>query len=460
MPVRAIRKNLYEETKGNLMKKILIGVFALIALLIALPFLLPTQTYLHQAERIASDKLGVPVSIASGHWALLPSPRVIVNEITVGKLHEVKIAQLIVIPTISSLFSSTKIIDLKVSKPIVKQAALEFLSALSSNKSEAGNEANTINISHITVDELQLDWRNVKLPAINIEASLTNTNALELAELETIDGLLKADITHKGDEYLILVNIEKFVLPIGLPLLIDEAKLEMHLKGSQLEVPSIDAALYHGRLSGNARVSWAKNWRATGQLKATNISVKEPSSLVSKSVYLSGNLSAEGDFSSIAKEAANLADNLHADIKFKVNNGVLHGLDLVKVASLLIKQGQSGGVTEFDEFSGLLNVTGKQYQLHDLNISSGLLAATGQVKVKPNKALDGVIEVEVKRSVSLVAVPLVVSGTVSNPVVLPSKAALAGAIAGTAILGPGVGTSLGVKAGGALRKFKGLFDSQ
>ncbi len=38
-------------------------------------------------------------------------------------------------------------------------------------------------------------------------------------------------------------------------------------------------------------------------------------------------------------------------------------------------------------------------------------------------------------------------------------AAIAGAVAGTAVLGPGVGTSLGVKAGSAVSKIKDLFGS-
>lgn len=99
----------------------------------------------------------------------------------------------------------------------------------------------------------------------------------------------------------------------------------------------------------------------------------------------------------------------------------------------------------------------KQYHLRNLNIRSGLLAATGQVKVKLNKALDGTIKVELKSGMGMAAIPLNVFGTVDHPVVLPSEAALAGAIAGTAILGPGVGTSMGVKAAGAVDKLKGLF---
>jgi len=90
-------------------------------------------------------------------------------------------------------------------------------------------------------------------------------------------------------------------------------------------------------------------------------------------------------------------------------------------------------------------------------MSSGLLSGSGRVKINANKELDGTGEVALKRSISLVAIPLDISGTIENPVVLPSKAALAGAVAGTAILGPGLGTSVGIKAAGAIDKFKGLF---
>jgi hypothetical protein len=180
--------------------------------------------------------------------------------------------------------------------------------------------------------------------------------------------------------------------------------------------------------------------------------------MASKSVYLSGNLSRNGGFSASAKDAAALTDNLTSDFKFNVKNGVLHGLDLVKLASLLTKQ-NSGGDTQFDEFSGVFNAKGKFYTVRDINMRSGLLVATGQVKVKPNKTVDGVVEVELKKGVSLAAIPLQVSGTVAKPLVFPTKFAMAGAAAGTAILGPGVGTTLGIKAAGAVDKIKGLFQS-
>lgn len=443
-------------------KKIAFALGGVVLMLIILPFLVPTQTYLQKAERIASKKLGVPVTIENGHLRFLPSPRLVASGIIVGDNQQVVIEKLVIVPALSALFSETRQVDLKVIRPVIKKAALSISGGLATKKSEDA-EAAAVSVGTINVVEMQLIWPGIDLPLLNAEIALTKLNQLDSAMIESVDGKLKVDVTPNGDEHLVMVSADKWILPpIGLPLFIDKALLKMHLKGNKLTIPKIDVALYKGKLAGDAVLTWptdksAANWKLNGRLSMNNLSVKEPSSMMSKAVYLSGNLFGNGSFSATAKQAGQLLERLEASFKFKINDGVLHGLDLAKVASLLIKQGQNGGQTQFNAFSGLLNVSGKQYHLKDLNISSGLLVAKGQVKIKPNKALDGLVTVEVKNSISLVAIPLDVSGTVSKPVLLPSKAALAGAAAGTAILGPGVGTSLGIKAAGALDSVKGLF---
>lgn len=441
-------------------KKYLIGFVAVISVLIVIPFFIPMRSYLDEAQLVASEKIGAPVTIAAGSLFLLPTPRVIARDITIGKQQEITLAEVSIIPALNSLLSETRVIELKVDKPIIKKAALDILSAYTSRKSVIDSGPVTVNVKRVQIDEMQLDWPGVKLPLTSLDVYLTDKNALESAKLETADGVFKADIKPEADGHLIKVNAQKWILPVGLALQVNKVVLEMHLKGDKLDIPNIDIALYDGSLKGNAMLSWEKGWRASGKLNVKNLAVKEPSSMVSKSVYLSGKLNGNGTFSGTAKEASALADNLNADFRFDVSNGVLHGLDLVKVASLLTKQGVSGGETQFDEFSGVLNVRGKQYGLRDIKISSGLLAANGHVKVMPNQKLDGVVEVELKKGVSLAAIPLQVSGTLDKPAVFPTKAALAGAVAGTALLGPGVGTSLGIKAGGAIDKIKGLFQSK
>jgi len=440
-------------------KKILIGIFILISVLIILPFFIPIKTYLNEAEKLASAELGVPVTISSGRLLLLPSPRVVISGVNVGEGDVLALEQLAVIPSLTTIFSATKVVDIHITKPTVKKEALDIMLALAGKKTDANNEPKMVNVRHVRVDALQLDWPTLKLPALNAEISFLNNQQLSVATLESMDGTLTAKVTPEQGEHLISIHAEKWTLPVGLPLLIDNATLEARLKADRLEVSRIEMELYGGKVNANLNMSWQKGWRSNGKVKVEGLAVKEPSRLISKAVYLSGQLSGNGFFSSAAKNADRLIDNINAEFTFKVHDGVVHGVDLIKVASLLTKQ-TTGGETAFDDFSGLANAKGKQYHLKDLKLSSGLLSGNGQVKIAPDKELDGSGEVEIKHGVSLVAVPLDISGTLDNPVILPSKAAIAGAVAGTAILGPGLGTSVGVKAAGALDKLKGLFKNE
>lgn len=440
-------------------KKILIGILIVISLLIILPFFIPVKTYLNEAEKLATDKLGVPVTISSGRLLLLPSPRLVISGVNVGEGNELKVEQLTVTPSLGSIFSAPRVIDIHISKPILKKSALDMILAVAGSKTESDSEANMVNVRDISIDSLQFDWPDLKLPALNVEVSLLDGKQLSKAALESVDGALSATVVPEPESHLISIQAKKWTLPVGLPVLIDKAQIEMHLKKERLEVPRIDMDLYGGKLTANLDLLWHKDWRTNGKAKVEGLSVKEPSKLISQAVYLSGQLAGNGQFSGAAKDASKLLDNINASFTFKVHDGVVHGVDLIKVAGLLTKQ-TAGGETAFDDFSGVANVKGKRYHLKDLKLSSGLLSGSGQVEIAANKELDGSGEVEIKHGVSLVAVPLDISGTLDSPVILPSKTAVAGAVAGTAILGPGLGTSVGIKAAGAIDKLKGLFKNE
>lgn len=437
-------------------KKIGIGVIVVISLLILLPFFIPIRSFLNQAEAMASQQLGVPVRIGSGHIRLLPSPRVALNDITVGKQSDLQFSRVVAVPSLSSLFSPTKVLEIQIKQMQVKKSALDLVSALSNQKPASEPSASPVHIRQVSIAALQLDWPDMKLPVMQLTLNLHADHTLDSAQLKTQDDKVSVEVTPDGKMHHIALRAEQYTLPVGMPLLAEKASINMRLKGQMLDIHQVDIAMYQGRINGSMRLMWDKNWRLQGQLKVAKLSLQQPSRLVSPKVYLSGTLQSQGSFSANAKDASKLADNLRADFKFAVSDGVLHGLDLVKIASLLTKQ-SSGGQTQFDEFTGAIRVVGKQYHLQDLKIGSGLLAGTGQVKIRPDQSLDGTAEVELKNSASLVAIPLDISGTVNDPWVLPSKAALAGAVAGTAVLGPGLGTSLGMKAGTAVEKFKGLF---
>ncbi len=440
-------------------KIIFIVLLALFSVLIILPFLIPVETYLQQAEEIASEKLKTKVQLGNGHLTFLPSIGLAIDDIKVGDNDEVRIEKVTVVPTISSIFSDFKTVDIHITNPVVKKSALEILSALTQNKSKE-SASSPVDLRTIYIDDLMVLWPKKKWPLIDAEIAFIDSTQLQSAKLETQDGHLQLYVAPEGPLQKITLDVKDWISPISLPLLIDSGKMTGTLSEGVLDITHIDLSLYQGKLKGNTKLTWGKDWQLNGKLDINKLAVEKPSKLVSQSVYLSGDLFGKGQFSASAKDAGGIAEKMQANFKFNINDGVLHGMDLMKMASLLVKQNQKGDMTQFEELSGVLKTSGKQYHLRNLKVSSGLLAGSGQIKVMPNKTLDGEVDVEVKNSVSLAAIPLIVSGTVKNPVIYPSKAAIAGAVAGTALLGPGVGTSLGMKAGSTLNRIKDSFGSQ
>ncbi len=150
--------------------------------------------------------------------------------------------------------------------------------------------------------------------------------------------------------------------------------------------------------------------------------------------------------------------NLLLTGNFHLRNGILTKVDLLQVASNPAAISSKGGVTRFDDPTGLFKVDEGGYHFRRVKISSGSLNAEGKVDIAPSMQLSGILEADIKGTGGLVSMPMTVSGTLSNPLVRPSGTVLAGAAVGTAFLGPGLGTAVGIKVGGFLTKLFGKDD--
>ncbi len=434
-------------------KHLLAGLAAVILLLLIAPFLVPMESYLRQMEQVASDKLGAPVRIKSLHLAVLPTPRVNIKEISIGRDTEIQVAQIAAVLDVTTLFKPVRVFSrLDINRPIIKKSAIDLLSPLLAQNSDSAPPM--VSIRRIAIHEARLEWPGMVLPLFDADIAMTDEAKLQKALIQSTDNKLAIEATPHGTGYAARINAHQWISPIGPPLKLDKFEAKMVYAGQTLDISSIEAGLYGGKLLATAHLDWKNIWRLGGKFKTDHIELQDASGLFTKGIRISGRITGNGAFSSMAKEPGQLADKLVMDYTFSVAKGVLHGLDLAKAASLFVKQGGKGGETEFDQLSGKVHTAGKQIELRDMKVVSGLLGASGQVKISPSKVLDGLVDVELKKGLAMVTVPLKVSGTVDNPEVFPTKAAIAGAVAGTAVLGP-MGTSVGMKAGSALDKLFG-----
>ena len=268
---------------------------------------------------------------------------------------------------------------------------------------------------------------------------------------------LKDNFQFSGE---VLINHATARIAAGLqyPLVFDQIKARVAVQPKHLELSTLEAKLYGGKLSGTININ-RQDTVLAAEIAVNGIAMQSLVEALTDEVLFTGSMEGAAKFSMRLDAFERFPENLQLSGKFHLRNGVLTKVDLVQAASNPGKT-NTAGTTRFDDLTGLLNVDTSGFHFRKLKITSGSLNAEGKVDVSPSFQLVGMLDTDVKGTAGLVSMPMVVSGTLNKPVVRPSGSALAGAAVGTAILGPGLGTAVGIKIGGFLYKLFGKNDDK
>ncbi len=432
------------------LKRVAIVLGLLLVILAVLPFFLTLDDYIPRIEKEASAKLKEPVKIGSLRAAGLPLPHLVITSIVVGKTGDLKVGKVTVTPDLMSLLGPVKVISsLEIDSLVLTQKAVDKIPEWT--KPEAGKPASAQ--PQVVVQSIRLDNALIKLDKISFgpfdaRLSLNSKGEPEDASVTTRDGKLKVSIKPEKSKYLLDVSAKSWTLPAGPAILFDELTMKGVATLNDANLTQIKARLYGGTVTGKADIGWQKGLQLKGNFAIHEVELKPLVPLLAPGKRMSGKFNAKPVFSASASAANQLMNAMKLDTPFEVRNGVLYGVDIEKAATSLIKR-ETGGETRFEQLSGHLAMERGTQRFTDLKISTGSLAASGNVSISPKKELSGRVNAEVKAaSITAASVPLNVSGTVDSPMLLPTGATMGGAAVGTAILGPGLGTSIGAKVGG------------
>ncbi|MBI5658401.1 MAG: AsmA family protein [Nitrosomonadales bacterium] len=355
--------------------------------------------------------------------------------------------------------------------PAIKLTSLNVNGVLAETRFDAKNFSAEIYGARIAGGAL-LEWKPEWRLALRLDAAEGKLERL-LPLLNTRAVMASGDLRGKGS--LSARGTTAMALPGNLK--IDaEAEIKnatLHVPGSFHQALALDAArthlsgtlaeitlsglrgkLYGGSVEGSAVIR-SSDASVRADVVFGDIAIGPVAQALSNDVTLSGTLEGKAKFSVKAKEFARFPQNLQLDGEFRIRNGVLRKVDMVQAASNPLKEGNKGGTTSFTELSSLLSVDADGYHFKDVKVSSGAFNAEGQLDVSPQQQLSGLLDTDVKGTATLISMPLAISGSLSDPVLRPTKSALAGASVGTALMGPGLGTALGIKAGNLLNKLFG-----
>jgi uncharacterized protein involved in outer membrane biogenesis len=446
-------------TSKTWLKRSLISLAALTALVASMPLFISLDDYIPRIEAELSARLNQPVTIESIKIAALPVPHATVNGITIGNADDIKPGKVTIRPDLWSLMQSTRVINsIRIDSLLLTRQGIDLVSALVHAAPAKSSDPPAVRITSIRLDNAVIRLDKVEIGPIDARVQLDGKGALAEASLVTQDGKLKVVVKPDQENYLFDLKATAWTLPAGPALVFDELLIKGVATQEDARLDTISAKLYGGTALGKMKLGWKKGFRFDGLFDISELELRQLAALLSPGTHLSGKLTAKPTFSSSAPAADQLAKALHLETAFNIRDGVLHGVDIQHAATHLLKQGSSGGETRFDHLSGHLVVHRGSQQFTQLRIASGALAADGRLGISPQKALSGRIHAQVKvAGIAAANVPLNVAGTVAEPRLYPTGATMAGAAAGTVLLGPGFGTSVGAKVGGWA---EGLFDSK
>lgn len=418
----------------------LTGIVVILAL--ALPFAVPLDHYIPELQKLASEQLREPVTIGSLHVALVPAPGVVLRHVRVGKRPDASIDSLRIGIDLRSLFRPVKILNrVDLSGVRLRTEGLEKFPLWFKIDSPQH-----VDIRSVRIHRLHLVLPKLVLGPLEADVQLTPQADFKNALITGDGGKLRIAVKPEAKRYRLNVRATHWKPPYGPPLLFDKVSANILAGADKMSLQTVSGTFYQGSFTGTAELDWEHDWKLKGDITTHGIQVTPLLKLFTDKVSASGGMDAQASFSARAYAAENLFNNIKLSATFNIQHGTLYRVDLAKAARSLSREGVRGGDTRFDDISGKLDLAGNEYRFTDLHVTSGLLNGSGNVDVAADKTVTGNINVALRGSAGLLNAPLEVVGTLDDPVMRLKRSALAGAAIGTAVLGPGLGTTLGIKA--------------
>ncbi|MGH8735963.1 MAG: AsmA family protein [Burkholderiales bacterium] len=424
----------------------LVVLFGLLVAALAVPFLVPLEGYIPELTKRVSKAIGEPVSIEDLRLELLPTPRVAIIGLKLGRKDEVSIERASIVPDLLLLLSGEVVLsEIRADRVHIKQSVFDLLDRLP--KSGGGG----VLVRRVVLRHVTYEQRGLMLPEFNVAVELSVVPSATVVRVSTDDGAFRATLGPQGDgRSHLALSARKWRLPIAAaPLFFDSLEANGVLQHGRLDFPQVNGKLYGGTLVGSADTRWGRTWRITGRAQLAGLELVPLQAALGMPARLSGRLSAHVTYSALSSSAGQLGYALVLNAPFEVAGGEWHGVDLSRVAELPLGKLSEGGTTKFERMKGDLALRGKDIQVNRVCVRSPSLVAAGNVAIAPDQTLSGKLDVSVAKTGGFVGVPVALSGTTADPSLSLTKWGAIGAVIGTMLL-PGIGTSLGLSAGGSL----------
>ncbi len=395
-----------------LFKFVLILLGLAVGGIMALPYIWPyiwsMPQVVAEVEQELSGQLKQPVHIGELSTALLPSPRVSLEDVTVGKGKELTIRHITLHFSVLSLPGSVKEIDkaemedVSVSAPSLSNVLAWFQSMGSSARYP---------VSRVSLHGVRLSGGALQLPPFDGKLDYDAYGKFTKANLFSKDNKFGVTLQPHDGQLQVGLNISEGSLPL-LPR-IQFASLDAtgELGDGAINFSTISGNMYGGTIRGNASLSWKGGWQLQGRLTIASM----PMDKALPGLKIAGDMDGDATFAMSSDKLPQLANAPRLDGTLKIKDGAFTSFDLAETARSNANR-LLPGKTNFEQASGALRIDSSGQHLKQLKISAGMIGMSGSADATPDGRLSGQLQVDLNKVRPGAGImPLSLGGTLMDP---------------------------------------------
>lgn len=396
------------------LKKLLIAVAVLAALIAIAPLVIPYNKYKPAIEQAMSARLDTSVKIGAINFSYSPKPQLTLDKLTFGSSGEGDVEQVIVPIDFKNLINFRhELSNVSLDRAHFTQAfALSLPARLKPNA-----DGQDISFASLKLNDfsIQLD-RDVMGPLSGVLRFNAN-GTFKLVTITDKDNRANLTIKPVGDKFALDFEANNWLLPGDYPdLRFDQLVLRGLADHDGILVDDINGIIFGAATVGQGKLTWTDGWKLSGSLQTKSIQVEPLISIVSPVTRATGRMAAAANFEFVGASYADLFKHRHIDMKFTVRDGNLHNFDLVTpLKSQNPSVLQRGGQTRFDTLSGDFLLEDSNASLRNIMLNSGKFTASGNLAIGPEKKLNGKVSAKLASGSIVINAPMAVSGTLDAP---------------------------------------------
>ncbi|MGH2670006.1 MAG: hypothetical protein ACRDH5_12990, partial [bacterium] len=308
-PVRIVRPT-------NRARKI--GISAAVALIAAIGLLhvVPLNNFIGDAQKLMAQRLGVPVTITSLHYALLPFPKLKLERVGIGKLQETKIESIVISAWPMTLFSDAKeFANVEVNVITADQDALALVPGWL--KPQGGVQP--FSVRRIQLKSVRLAVKNLEVPSFDGDITLGRDGALERAVLS--DSKARVEITPRDNALRVALEGRGWRLPLGPSVEFDDIIADAVVEPQKATITTMTGTIGRATIKGRTRVSWGSGIAVEGDFTVANGDLAQLMAQFTRNFTASGTLTANASYTLRGTNLQNLFADPRVEASFNVVKG-------------------------------------------------------------------------------------------------------------------------------------------